>query len=76
VKKKVLKKPLGSNDKYWLGLRWLTGVDFWLFMDRHKHRIKKQVPMFSKLVMIDQIDKLRKLKRQEVWTGTQEIHEG
>jgi len=58
AKKKVSKKPVGSKNKYWVGLRWLTGVDFWLFMDRHKHRVKKQVPMFSKQVMIEQLDKL------------------
>jgi len=75
-KKKSAKKTGGLNNEYWVGLRWLTGVDFWLFMDKHKHKINKQVPMFSKIVMIEQLDKLRKLKSQEVWTGPQEIHKG
>jgi len=57
-----------------VGLTWLTAVDFWLFMDRHKQKIRRQVPMFSQPVMIEQLDKLRKLRKQEPWTGSQELH--
>jgi len=72
-KRKISEKFEGVNKKYWVGLRWLTAVDFWLFMDRHKQKIRRQVPMFSQIV-IEQLDKLIKLRSQETWTGSQELH--
>jgi len=62
-----------QESPYWSALRWLTGVDFWLFMDKHKGVYKQQVPMFSKAMLVLQLEKLGKLKMQEQAIGLQKV---
>jgi len=63
------------EDAYWHNLRWVTAVDFWFFMDKHKHILGDQIPMFSKETVLAQLRKLASLKRQQgALTGLSNNH--